>query len=157
MPDARPATPRSSRLDGTNVGSGSRLTAVADRASSSPCRRGGGAASRRGDALDAERTAEIEALVGRVDALRGTQRDAAALLAIEAYRLDDTPRTRSALFGTFTDEERFLDAHRFEGDRGTSGIVLPDGASAFLTDQDGLLHAVRPRHRRVGSGAAADR
>ena len=94
----------------------------------------------RGDALDAERAAEIEALVGRVDALRGTQRDAAALLAIEAYRLDDTPRTRSALFGTFTDEERFLDAHRFEGDRGTSGIVLPDGASAFLTDQGGLLH-----------------
>ena len=113
----------------------------------------------RGDALDAERTAEIEALVGRVDALRGTQRDAAALLAIEAYRLDDTPRTRSALFGTFTDEERFLDAHRFDGDRGTSGIVLPDGESAFLTDQAGLLHAydldageLGPALPRIGDG-----
>ena len=113
----------------------------------------------RGDALDAGRTAEIEALVGRVEALRGTQRDAAALLAVEAYRLADTPRTRSALFGTFTDDERFLDAHRFEGDRGTSGIVMPDGNSSFLTDQDGRLHsydldtgALGPALPQVGDG-----
>ena len=113
----------------------------------------------RGDAIDAGRTAEIEALVGRIEALRGTQRDAAALLAVEAYRLADTPRTRSALFGTFTDDERFLDAHRFEGDRGTSGIVMPDGNSSFLTDQDGRLHsydlatgALGPALPEIGDG-----
>ena len=118
----------------------------------------------RGDALDAGRTAEIEALVGRVEALRGTQRDAAALLAVEAYRLADTPRTRSALFGTFTDDERFLDAHRFEGDRGTSGIVMPDGNSSFLTDQDGRLHSydldhgcARIRHFRRSATATRSR
>ena len=87
----------------------------------------------------AERSTEIEALVGRAEALRRTQRDTAALLAVEAFRLADTPRTRSTLFGTFTDGERFLDAHRFPGERGTSGIVMPDRVSAYLTDQEGLL------------------
>ena len=85
------------------------------------------------------REARIEALVGRAESLRRTQRDAAALLAVEAYRLADTPRTRSSLFATFTDDERFLDAHRFDGERGSAGIVLPDGESAYLTDGDGRL------------------
>jgi len=40
----------------------------------------------------------------------------------------------------FTDDERFLDAHRFDGDRGSSGIVMPGGASAYLTAQDGRVH-----------------
>ncbi len=104
------------------------------------------------DAVNAERAALIEALVGRAESLRGTQRDTAALLAIEAYRLADTPRTRSTLFGTFTDDERFLDAHRFPGDRGTSGIVMPDGSSAYLTDQDGR---VRPYELDSGALSAA--
>ena len=43
-------------------------------------------------ATTARRAAEIEALVGRIAALRSTQRDEAALLAIEAFRLADTPR-----------------------------------------------------------------
>ena len=51
----------------------------------------------QGDALDAGRTAEIEALVGRVEALRGTQRDVAALLAVEAFRLADTPHSVGAV------------------------------------------------------------
>ena len=72
-------------------------------------------------------SAPIEALVGRAESLRRTHRDAAALLAVEAYRLADTPRTRSSLFATFTDDERFLDAHRFDGRRGTGGVGCPDG------------------------------
>jgi len=94
----------------------------------------------RSAADQSSRDARIEALVGRSESLRSTQRDVAALLAIEAYRLADTPRTRSALFATFTNDEHFLDAHHFEGERGTSGIVMPDGRSAFLTDQRGRLH-----------------
>jgi WD40 repeat protein len=107
----------------------------------------GAARAAEANALDAanssaasERAAQIEALVGRAESLRRAQRDVAALLAVEAFRLADTPRTRSALFGTFTNDEGFLDAHRFPGERGTSGIVLPDGATAFLTAQDGRVH-----------------
>ena len=58
----------------------------------------------------AARDARIEALVGEAESLRSTQRDTAALLAVESFRLADTPRTRSTLFATFTDDERFLDA-----------------------------------------------
>jgi DNA-binding SARP family transcriptional activator/WD40 repeat protein/tRNA A-37 threonylcarbamoyl transferase component Bud32 len=108
------------------------------------------------------RDAQIEALVGRAESLRRTQRDTAALLAVEAHRLADTARTRSSLFAAFTDDERFLDAHRFDGERGTSGIVLPDGESAYLTDQDGRL---RPYDLDTGAlgtalpaiGSAVDR
>ena len=48
-------------------------------------------------ARTSKRESQIEALVGRSLSLRATQRDAAALLAVEAFRLADTPRTRSAL------------------------------------------------------------
>ncbi len=118
----------------------------------------------RSDALDAadrsaasDRSARIEALVGRVESLRSTQRDVAALLAVEAYQLADTPRTRSSLFGTFTDDERFLDAHRLAGDRGTSGIVLPDGSSAFVTGQDGVLRPYDLETGRLGDALPGDR
>ena len=94
------------------------------------------------EASAARRDAEIEALVGRIDSLRSTQRDTAALLALEAYRLADTARTRSSLLSTFTDGSGFLDAHRFAGglpDEGQSGIVLPDGESAYFIDIWGAL------------------
>jgi WD40 repeat protein len=111
--------------------------AVQREAEARSAREAQSAARQRAD--DARHTAEIEALVGRVESLRRTQRDTAALLAVEAYRLADTARTRSSLFATFTDDERFLDAHRFDGERGTGGIVLRDGEAAYLTDQDGRL------------------
>jgi WD40 repeat protein len=88
----------------------------------------------------AARSAQIEALVGRAEALRVTQRDAAALLAIEAFRLDDNARTRSALLSTFTQDDGFLDAHRFDGEIGASGIVTADDA-AYIVDKEGRLHA----------------
>jgi DNA-binding SARP family transcriptional activator/tRNA A-37 threonylcarbamoyl transferase component Bud32 len=106
--------------------------------------------AQRRQAQQATDDARIEALVGQVASLRSTQRDTAALVAIEAFRLADTPRTRAALFSTFTDDERFLDAHRFDAVRGTSGIVMPDGATAYLTDQDG-----RQRAYDLDTGAVA--
>ena len=87
----------------------------------------------------AGRDAAIEALVGRSESLRRTQRDVAALLAIEAFRLKDSPGTRAALFATFTDEERFLDTHRLDGVGGRSGILVA-GRGAFITDAAGRLH-----------------
>jgi DNA-binding SARP family transcriptional activator/WD40 repeat protein len=87
----------------------------------------------------AERQAKIEALVGRIVSMRSTQRDTAALLAVEAFRLADTPRTRSALLSTFTSDPGFLDIHRL-GQGGTfDGVVLADGTSAFVTDNDGRV------------------
>jgi class 3 adenylate cyclase/WD40 repeat protein len=87
------------------------------------------------------RRAQIEALVGRAESIRITQRDTAALLALEAFRLADTAQTRSALLSTFTDGEGFLDAHRLPGRAGVAnaGIVLPDGDSAYVVDLDGRL------------------
>jgi class 3 adenylate cyclase/WD40 repeat protein len=85
----------------------------------------------RATADAAARTAQIEALVGRAESMRATQRDAAALLAVEAFRLDDTARTRSALLSTFTDSSGFYDTHRLPAAGRGSGIVLPDGESAY--------------------------
>ena len=97
------------------------------------------AVAQRRRADDAATAARVEALVGRAESLRATQRDTAALLAVEANRLADTPRTRSALLSTFTNDEGFLDAHRFAADRGGAGIVAPDGESAYLAGPDGHL------------------
>ena len=94
------------------------------------------------------RAASIEALVGRAEAARSTQRDTAALLAVEAYRLADTPRTRSALFGTFTNDIGFLDTHRFDQDFGPAGIVFPDGESAVVVLRRRAGAHLRPRHGR---------
>jgi DNA-binding SARP family transcriptional activator/tRNA A-37 threonylcarbamoyl transferase component Bud32 len=93
----------------------------------------------RRQAEDNAVAAEIEALVGRAESLRSTQRDVAALLAVESFRLADTPRTRSALLATFTDQTGFYDAHRLEQRSGRPGIVMPDGESAYLVDDDGRL------------------
>ena len=87
------------------------------------------------------RDAQIEALVGRAESMRATQRDTAALLAVEAYRLADTPRTRSALFGTFTNDQGLLDTHRLDRDFGAAGLILPDGATAFVVLDDGRLRS----------------
>jgi hypothetical protein len=58
----------------------------------------------------AARSAQIEALVGRADSLRNSQRDTAALLAVEAFRLADTARSRSTLLATFTGAAGFLES-----------------------------------------------
>lgn len=115
------------------------------------------AASQRRDARSAARTArsagtaaQVEALAGRVRAMRSSQRDVAALLAVEAHRLADTPRTRSALFGTFTDDPGFLGYRRLDGRSGTTqGALLPDG-TAVVTDEDQRLHVVDLEDGSVG-------
>ena len=95
----------------------------------------------QGAAESSQREARLEALVGRSLSLRATQRDTAALLALEAYRIDDTPRTRSALFSTFTTNTGALGAHELPDTTGdkTRGIVLPDGTTAFVMLEDEQL------------------
>ena len=146
-PVGRPATPRSSPPGGPRGGSGADSTAVAVALVVALV---GGAVAfvQRRAALEAaderrgRRTlrAQIEALVGRAESLRGTQRDTAALLAVEAYRLADTPRTRSALFGTFTDERavpRRPPLRRATGAR--AGSCMPDGELGLPHRRTGRL------------------
>ena len=110
---------------------------------------GGVAVVQRSQARDSARTAEIEALVGRAASLRSTQRDAAALLAAEAFRLSDTPRTRSALLSTFTENAGFLDTHRLPADHdGYVGMVLPDGTHTLITTSD---HRIRSYDLATGA------
>lgn len=94
-------------------------------------------------AVDAKRSAEIEALVGRAASIRGAHRDTAALLALEAYRMADTPRTRSALLSSFTGDQGYLGATPLPDSLGpfASGIVMPDGKTAFVSGQDNRIHS----------------
>ncbi|HEX5095754.1 MAG TPA: WD40 repeat domain-containing protein, partial [Acidimicrobiia bacterium] len=99
-------------------------------------------------ATDAQREAEIEALIGRIETLRSTQRDAAALLAIEAFKLADTPRTRAALLSTFTENPGYLDTHQLPpGNDLYFGVVMDDGKHAFVTTRD---HVIRPYDLETG-------
>lgn len=91
------------------------------------------AVDNRNQAVAQRSSAQLEALVGQSLALRATDRDTAALLAVEAYRrFPEDPRARSALFGTFTADPGFLgyltvgDAERLDG------AVLPDGVTALV-------------------------
>ena len=102
----------------------------------------------------ATRDAQVQALVGRAEALRSTQRDTAALLTAEAFRIADTPQTRSAPFTTFTAGDGFLDTRRL-GDEvspeGNPAIVMPDGTTAFYLDRNG-----RPRPYDLDTGELGD-
>jgi outer membrane protein assembly factor BamB/energy-coupling factor transporter ATP-binding protein EcfA2 len=114
---------------------------------------GGTAAVQRRDAeraaeaaTAAERAGRIEGLVGRAESIRSTQRDVAALLAAEAHHLDDNARTRSALLGTFTEAPGLVVTHRLDrppisgvGVVPLSGIVMPDGTTAFVLDAEGRV------------------
>jgi class 3 adenylate cyclase/WD40 repeat protein len=93
-------------------------------------------------AEESARAAQIEALVGRAESIRVTQRDTAALLAAQAFRFADSPTTRASLFSNFTAGASYLDTHRVDdlgGRLGGYGIVLPDGETAFYTGADGRL------------------
>ncbi|MGL4257737.1 MAG: BTAD domain-containing putative transcriptional regulator, partial [Microbacterium sp.] len=70
---------------------------------------GGVAAFRGSEAQTAAAEARIEAITARAALLRTTDRDMAALVAAEAYRLwPDDLRTRSALMGSVVDAAGFL-------------------------------------------------
>ena len=126
-----------------------RLLAVAAIALVAALLAGSVAVVQRNRSQSARREAEIEALVGRINTLRPTQRDTAALLAVEAYRLADTPRTRSALLSTFTTDPGYLDTRSLPDDSDLwVGIVLPDGERALVVGRD---HLIRPYDLATGA------
>jgi WD40 repeat protein len=99
------------------------------------------AASEQRDAAQAaEDEAGIESLVNRSLALRSTNRDVAALLAVEAAsQWPDDPRSLSALLGTFTGAGGFLGNRYLDGFDHLVGAMIPHTTSAVIAGEpDGL-------------------
>ena len=105
------------------------------------------AIGQRNDAQDSQDAAEASTRrrgskprrpVG-VDALEPAR--TAALLAVEAYRLADTARTGRRCSVDVHRERRLLRRGRHRREQRNSGIVLPDGDSAYLTTDIGELHS----------------
>lgn len=100
----------------------------------------------RDAAKAAEAEARLEALVNRSLALRSSDRDVAALLAVEAARRwPDDARATSALLGTFTAPavrgflgDRYVPgAHRLLGavvPGKSTGVIAPDGGRLVMVD-----------------------
>ena len=107
---------------------------------------GGLAASQARRAAEASSDARIEALTATVLALRESDADVAALLAVEAYRRwPDDPRSRSALLGVMT---------------AAGGLVgttfIPDADEAASTLIPGTRSALVARDRRGAVAWATD-
>lgn len=100
-------------------------------------------AERRGD--DARYQAEqatIEAIVNRSLALRSTDRDIAALLAVEAHRRwPGDPRVASALLSTFTTGIGIVDTHYVDDAASLRGAVVP-GTTRAVVARDGVRPAI---------------
>jgi DNA-binding SARP family transcriptional activator/WD40 repeat protein len=98
------------------------------------------ARDQRDTAQAAGTRARLEALVGRSLALRSTDRAAAALLAVEAYRRSPDASARSALLSTFTAAPSFLGYRRLPARR-IAGAAVP-GTSTAAVVLDGTELAV---------------
>ena len=91
------------------------------------------ARDQRDAASAAREDAEVASLVNRSLALRATDRDVAALLAVEAVqRWPDDARARSALFGTFTAAGGFLGHHYIYGADYLAGALVPGTTTAIV-------------------------
>lgn len=123
-------------------------------------------ADRRGDLVrQAADEATLESVVNQSLALRGTDRDAAALLAVEAWhRWPEDSRARSALLGTFTGSPGFVaneyvaDAESLTGaliPGTTEAIVARDGIRPLVTgDPDHGMEAIPGEEPAYGRGVA---
>jgi WD40 repeat protein len=106
------------------------------------------ALTQRRGADRSRRGAEITTLATRSLALRSSQRDVAALLAVEAERLRPDAESKSALFGSFSGDPGFMGYHRFDGIL-VIGAVIPASNSAIIGTGSGKLGADNPPMRRV--------
>lgn len=101
------------------------------------------------DAAAAARAARIDQLVAQSAALRDTQRDLAALLAIEAFRLDRGTATKGALFGVFTGTPGFVGYRRLHGGLPAAAVPLPDGTTLLVSTVRGALRSIGMRDGQV--------
>jgi DNA-binding SARP family transcriptional activator/WD40 repeat protein len=95
------------------------------------------------------RAALVDELVAQSVALRSTQRDLAALLAVEAYRLSPQASTRGALFGVFTATPGF-EGYLRTPVPASSGALLADGRTLLAAGVDGVVRVVDLRRGPTG-------
>ena len=107
--------------------------------------------TQRQHADSSRRGAQLSSLANRSAALRSSQRDVAALLAIEAQRLQPGVESTSALFGTFDREPGFLGYKTFGSGESADieGSIVPTSASAVIAIIPTTLGADNPPLRRV--------
>jgi DNA-binding SARP family transcriptional activator/tRNA A-37 threonylcarbamoyl transferase component Bud32/WD40 repeat protein len=97
------------------------------------------ATTARDRAENEARQSNLRALLADVSALRTSDRDVAALLAVEAHRILPTAETASALFSLFTESSGFVGYHRLNmSSRIEAAQVMPDGSLVHAT-ADGVL------------------
>jgi WD40 repeat protein len=93
----------------------------------------------------AARSSALQALVSKAAALHATRRDVAALLAVEAYRLNPNADTEAALFGTFTASpgvQRVVHTGLPLSIGLGSASFLDDGRTVAVPDELGGIHLV---------------
>ncbi len=90
-------------------------------------------------AINGREAARLEALVGQSLALRGTNRAAAALMAVEAYRMSPDAASWSALLGTFTATPGFVGYQYLPGAESLDGALVPRSTKAVLAIDTGHL------------------
>ena len=95
---------------------------------------GGSVAFRqRREALDQRTAAQLQSLAAQSVNLRSSQRDLAALLAVEAYRRSPDAQSKGLLWSALTQTQGFVGYHRIEGvSRSLRGTVLADGPDAVV-------------------------
>ena len=114
---------------------------------------GGFVAAGSSETAQQREIAQIEALTSTARSLRGTDRDVAALLAVEAHRRwPDDPRARSALMGAMTSSHGLLATTHLEGVEGMSGTLIAgtrhavavtgEGTAVYDIDSGALLYPV---------------
>lgn len=114
---------------------------------------GGFVAAGSNETAHQRETAQVEALTSTARSLRETDRDVAALLAVEAHRRwPDDPRARSALMGAMTSSHGLLATTHLAGVEGMSGALIPgtrrvvavteSGVAVYDIDSGALLYPV---------------
>lgn len=100
----------------------------------------------RAAATSSETKALISTLAGKSLALRSSERDLAALLAVEAWRRAPSADARSALFGTFTFDPGFLGYVKRPGLASTIGLAIPGTTDVLVGGYPQAAGPVGPRH-----------
>jgi len=87
----------------------------------------------RRDALDQQAAAQLKSLAAQSVSVRSSQRDLAALLAVEAYRRSPDDLSKGALWSALTQTQGFLGYLSIEGvSHSLRGTVLRDGPDAVV-------------------------
>ena len=75
---------------------------------------------------------QLTSLASQSLAFRGSQRDLAALLAVQSWKLSPDASSKSALFGTFTFDQGFLGFVTIDGANSIEGEAIPGTSKALI-------------------------